>query len=115
MEEMLFEIFFLLFYFKLWPPFCAVEQNNVSSFGSGPPKKQSCQGFIRKFSVFGGEIFYIFECACFRNEFLNLMGYVISCFSYKWYVFVSQKLQFVYTNPSSSLLTPSVLIQMTTN
>ena len=24
--------------------------------------------FIRKFSVFGGEIFYIFEEACFRND-----------------------------------------------
>ena len=28
-----------------------------------------CQSFfLWKFSVFGGKIFYIFECACFRNE-----------------------------------------------
>ena len=27
--------------------------------------------FIRKFSVFGGKIFYMFEKACFRNEYYD--------------------------------------------
>ena len=42
---------------------------------------------IWKFSVFGGEIFYIFEYACFRNGFASWSGIFLYAYMFRIYVF----------------------------